>query len=67
MDFVFPNLESEMAKRNMHYRDLAKVAGVNDLQMYRRLRGISKFQLEEAAKIWRYFESLDVNTLFARR
>jgi DNA-binding Xre family transcriptional regulator len=64
---VFPNLDMEMEKRNMHYRDLAKVAGVNELQMYRRLRGISKFQLSEAAKICWHFDCPDVNRLFARR
>ena len=64
---VFPNLDIEMEKRNMHCRDLAKVAGVNELQMYRRLRGISKFQLSEAAKIYWHFDCPDVNRLFARR
>ena len=67
MNSIYPALDNEMAKRNMNYRDLAKVAGVNDLQMYRRLRGSSKMQLQEAAKICVYFCCPAVNALFARR
>lgn len=67
MASIYPNLDREMAERKMHYRDLAKVAGLNDLQMYRRLRGISKMQLDEAAKICWHFGCPDVNQLFERR
>ena len=67
MESLYPNLDREMAQRDMNYHDLAKVAGVNGLQMYRRLRGISKFQLHEAAKICCYFNHTNVNELFARR
>ena len=66
MSSVYPNIDSEMAKRNMHYRDLAKVAGTTDLQMYRRLRGLTNWKLVEAMKICRFFEHPDVTILFQR-
>jgi hypothetical protein len=67
MDSVFPELEREMAKRGMDYRGLAKVAGTSDMQMYRRLRGISRWQLHEVLSISDFFSHTDINTLFARR
>ena len=67
MDSVFPELEREMAKRGREYRGLAKVAGTSDMQMYRRLRGISRWQLHEVLCISDFFSHTDINTLFARR
>lgn len=67
MDSVFPNLDIELRKRNMNYRELARVAEVSELQMYRRLRGQTKWQLLEAMKVCRFLECYDINTLFARR
>lgn len=67
MESVFPNIDSELKKRNIDYRDLARVAGVNELQMYRRLKGHSKWQLLEAARVCRFFDNYDIDTLFARR
>lgn len=67
MNSLYPNIDSEMAKRKMHYRDLARVAGTSDLQMYRRLRGYTNWKLIEAMKICHHFEHPDINTLFHRR
>lgn len=67
MESNFPNIDSELKKRNIDYRELARVAGVSELQMYRRLKGHTKWQLSEAAKICRFLDNYDVVTLFARR
>lgn len=67
MESLFPNIDSELKKREMHYRELAKIAGVSELQMYRRLRGLTNWKLFEALIVCRYFEHPDVNILFARR
>lgn len=66
MDCPFPNIEKEMKKRNMDYRDLAKVIGVNDMQAYRRLRGKVNWKLEEAYRVCKYFDC-DVYELFYKR
>ena len=67
MDSVFPNIDSELKKRKLHYRDLARAAEMSELQMYRRLRGHSKWQLVEAMKVCRFLDCYDIDTLFARR
>ena len=67
MESIFPNIDSELNKRNMHYRDLARIAEISDLQMYRRLRGQTNWRLVEVMKICRFFEYYDIDTLFARR
>ena len=67
MDSVFPELAKEMVNRKMHYRDLAKVAGTSDMQMYRRLRGLSRWQMHEVLSISDYFGHSDIKVLFARR
>lgn len=67
MESIFPNLDSELARRNMHYRQLAPIAGVSEMQMYRRLRGQTNWRLNEAVKVCLFLENPDVNNLFARR
>lgn len=67
MESVFPELDREMAKRDMHYRDLARVAGTSDMQMYRRLRGHTNWRINEVLRISDFFNHPDINILFARR
>ena len=67
MESIFPNLDSELARRKMHYRELAPVAGVSEMQMYRRMKGQTNWRLNEAVKVCLFLENPDVNNLFARR
>ena len=67
MKFLFPNIESELAKRDMNYRELARVIGLSDLAMYRRMVGITKWTLHEAIKISWFFNGVDINHLFEKK
>jgi hypothetical protein len=67
MESLYPNLDSELSRRNLNYRDLAPVVGVSEMQMYRRLRGQTNWRLDEAVKVWWFLDSPDVSSLFARR
>lgn len=66
MESVFPNIEGELAKRNMHYRDLARVAGISDLQMYRRMRGQTGWKMREILMICDFFQTNNMPKLFQR-
>ena len=67
MDSFFPNIDSELEKRNMNYRDLARVIGISDLAMYRRMAGITKWTLHEAIKITWFFNGVDIYRLFEKK
>ena len=67
MRFIFPNIESELAKRDMNYRELARIIGISDLAMYRRMVGITKWTLHEAIRISWFFNGVDVNHLFEKK
>lgn len=67
MESLYPNLDSELSRRNLNYRDLAPVVGVSEMQMYRRLRGQTNWRLDEAVKVCLFLDSPDVSSLFARR
>lgn len=67
MESLYPNIEEELRRRNMHYRDLGRAIGLSDMQMYRRLRGLTNWKLIEVMRVCKYFDHPDVNILFARR
>ena len=67
MEIVYPNIETELISRQMHYSDLARAVGLSNMQMYRRLRGLSNWQLIEVMRVCKFFDHPDVNILFARR
>lgn len=67
MESLYPNIDHELKKRNMHYRELAREIGLSELQMYRRLKGKSNWQLVEVINMSKFFNHPDVNILFARR
>ena len=67
MESLFPNIDKELSKRNMSYRQLAKTIGLSDLAMYRRLVGVTKWSLHEAIAISWLFNGLDVVQLFEQK
>ena len=67
MKSVYPNIDAEMEKRHMDYRQLAKVAGIRDHAMYRRLVGTTKWTLHEAIRISWFFNGVDINYLFQKK
>ena len=66
MRFIFPNIERELAKRDMNYRELARIIGISDLAMYRRMVGITKWTLHEAIRISWFFNGVDIIHLFEK-
>ena len=67
MNSIYPNLDIEMEKRNMHYRDLAREVGISDMAMYRRMVGATKWSLHEAIKITWLMNGVDINKLFEKK
>ena len=64
--FVYPNLLSVMEERYMDYRDLASVLNMEPLAVYRRMRGVTGWKLDETVRICEYFTISDLPWLFAR-
>ncbi len=67
MNSIYPNLDAEMAKRNIDYRDLAKEIGISDMAMYRRMIGVTKWSLHEAIRISWLLNGVDIYKLFEKR
>lgn len=66
MNTAYPKIEEELSKRGMNYRQLARVIGVSDLAMYRRMVGLTKWTLHEAIRISWFFNGVDINHLFEK-
>lgn len=67
MNSIYPNLDIEMEKRNLHYRDLAKEVGISEMAMYRRMVGATKLSLHEAIKIMWLINGVDIDKLFEKK
>lgn len=55
MRVAYPNLNSEMSKRGLDYKDIADILGINEYAAYRRLRGIVGWKLQETLHLSQYF------------
>ena len=64
MLFVYPNVVSEMKKRDLDYRDIADILGISEYAAYRRLRGFSGWKLQETICLCKYFDVSDAAWLF---
>ena len=64
MRFIYPNLVSEMQKRDLDYQDLAEILGISKHAAYRRLRGHAGWKLYETIRLCQYFEISDMAWLF---
>ena len=64
MKFVYPNLVSEMKKRDLDYRKLADILSISKHAAYRRLRGFSGWKLNETIFLCQYFGDQDPAWLF---
>ena len=64
MQFAYPNLVSEMEKRDLDYKDIANILGISKYAAYRRLRGFSGWKLRETITLCRYFGTSDAAWLF---
>lgn len=60
----YPNLDEELRKRDMNYRQLGPILGLSDMAMYRRMVGGTKWSLQEAMQVRRFFNGVDINHLF---
>lgn len=65
MNFVYPNLVSEMKKRGLGYKEIASILGIGEFAAYRRLRGLVGWRLQETLCLSKYFDS-DLTWLFER-
>jgi len=63
---IYPNLDREMAARNLDYRDLARELGISNSSMYRRMIGETKWPLHEAVKIALMMDGVDIYKLFEK-
>lgn len=62
---MYRNLEAEMARKNIPRKDLAELLGVRYATVIDKLKGKSRFTLDEAFKIKdKYFPDLSFEYLF---
>lgn len=64
MNFVYPNIVSEMEKRDLDYRKLADILCISEHAVYRRLRGFAVWKLPEITKMTQYFGIYNTAWLF---
>ena len=64
LNFVYPNVVSELEKRGLDYKGLADILGISEHAAYRRLRGFSEWKVSEAIILGRYFGTSDTAWLF---
>lgn len=64
---MYPNLEAEMARKEVKKRDLAKCLGVRYATIIEKTKGKRPFLLDEALKIKRtFFPQCDLEYLFEK-
>lgn len=63
---LYPNIDSEMGKKNITYPTLAREIGLKPMSVYRRLNGITEWKLSEAVDVCHYFDYPDITLLFLR-
>lgn len=63
---LYPNIDSEMDKKNITYPVLAVAIGLHPMAVYRRLSGFSEWKLHEAIRVADYFGCSDMPKLFLR-
>lgn len=65
MNYAYPELVAEMAKRRVTRTELAKEIGISTRALYAKLTGETDFTLSEAAAIHTlFFPTLNKDTLF---
>ncbi len=63
---IYPNLLNKLTERSLSYRDLARIADVSELGIYRRITGITEFKLPEVVAICQFLDESDAEKLFQR-
>ena len=63
---VYPKLLEKLTERGISYRDLAQIADVSELGIYRRITGITEFKLPEVVAICQFLGDSDAEKLFQR-
>lgn len=61
---IYPHLAEKMKEHNLSYPELANLMGISEICMYRRLRGLTQFQLPEIIWLCKYFKVSDATYLF---
>ncbi len=64
MHFIYPNIVSEMKKRDLDYKGIADILGISEYAAYRRLRGLAGWKLHETIQLCEYFDISDTAWLF---
>lgn len=67
METKFPNIDEELRKRDMTYRDLASELNMPPMNLYRRLTGLTQWSLPEVVVVCEFFGRDDALTLFTIR
>lgn len=63
---VYPKLLEKLTERSIPYRDLARIADVSEIGIYRRISGTTEWKLPEVVAICQYLEEYDAEKLFQR-
>lgn len=65
---MYRNLEAELARENIHKKEIAKVWGCREATVYDKLNGKSKITLEEAKAVQEeFFPELTLDYLFKNK
>lgn len=64
---VYPNLVSEIAKRDIKLKKIAEVLNISYKAFSNKMRGVAPFTFDEAIVIWEaFFSDIDIMELFKR-
>lgn len=63
---VYPKLLEKLTERGISYRDLAQIAGVSQMGIYRRITGTTEWKLPEVVAICQFLGESEAETLFQR-
>ncbi len=64
---MFPNLDAELARKNISTKDLAKMIGTSEKTANNKRAGRTEFTLSEIKKISSIFPNVSVDYLFATK
>lgn len=67
MQSKYPVLDELMAEQNIKYPELGKAIGMDEMAVYRRLRGITEWKLPEVLAVCRYFNNPNATYVFTIR
>ena len=63
---VYPKLLEKLTERGISYRDLAQIADVSQMGVYRRITGATAWKLPEVVAVCQFLGESDAEKLFQR-